>query len=326
MHTAYIQSRVFTLKSLEVATCDPQGGVRVSLLRLSVLRKRSPRPSPASPDRNDFTPNSVAVDIWQDYLPNPYSWMNSLLVHLLVITALVLPFELGSLPGSRPTPMRILVTTPLHLILPHGLDEYTGGGGGGNRSPTPASRDALPRFARVQFTPPSPVIPATPPLLVMQPTLIGPPELQLPEMKSNMAWGDPQGVVGPPSYGPGTGGGIGPGAGTGVGPGAGSGFGPGCCEGVYMPGGGVSAPVPIYSPEPAYSEQARQAKFQGKVTLWIVVGPDGTVRSVRVTKPLGMGLDEEAAKTVRSWRFKPGLRQGVPVPVEVQVEVSFRLF
>jgi TonB family protein len=39
-----------------------------------------------------------------------------------------------------------------------------------------------------------------------------------------------------------------------------------------------------------------------------------------------MGLDEEAVKTVSTWRFKPALQHGVPVPVQVQVEVSFRLF
>jgi len=306
----------------------------VSLPRLGVSRNRSLRPTPASPDSKDFAHNAVATgNIWQDYLPNPYSWMNSLLIHLLVVTALVLPFEFGPLPGRRPRPMHIFGVTPLQLILPqlHGLDDRVGGGGGGgSRSQNPASRGTLPRFARVQFTPPTPIIPVTAPLLAMQPTLIGPPELKLPQMKSNVDWGDPQGVIGPPSAGPGTGGGMGTGVGTGVGPGTGTGFGPGKDGGwggdVYSPGGAVSAPIPIYSPEPAYSEEARRAKFQGKVMLWIIIGAHGNVQSVRVVKPLGMGLDEEAVKTVSTWRFRPSRRQGVPVPVQVQVEVSFRLF
>jgi TonB family protein len=93
-----------------------------------------------------------------------------------------------------------------------------------------------------------------------------------------------------------------------------------------MVGGEVSAPIPIYKPEPSYSEEARKAKYQGTVLLWIVVDARGMVHNIRIAKPLGMSLDEEAVKTVSTWKFKPALRQGVPVPVQVQVEVSFRLF
>jgi TonB family protein len=182
----------------------------------------------------------------------------------------------------------------------------------------------------MQFTPPQVTIPKIEPLLPMPATLLGPPELKLPAMKLDMPFGDPLSQSGPPSQGPGTGGGIGPGNGTGVGPGTGPGFGPGdgggCCEGAYSVGNGVSAPIPIYSPEPAYSEEARKAKFGGIVTLWIVVDAQGTVRNVKVAKSLGLGLDEEAVKTVSTWKFKPAMRQGVPVPIRAQVEVSFRLF
>jgi TonB family protein len=62
------------------------------------------------------------------------------------------------------------------------------------------------------------------------------------------------------------------------------------------------------------------------VLLWILVDAQGLVRNIQIAKHLPMGLDEEAVKTVTSWKFKPALRQGVAVPVRVQVEVSFRLF
>jgi len=166
--------------------------------------------------------------------------------------------------------------------------------------------------------------------LQVEPTLLGPPELKLPQMASNMPWGDPQGVLGPPSNGPGTGGGIGSGEGTGIGSGKGGGLGPGegggTGGGIYSVGGGVSAPIPIYKPEPAYSEEARKAKYQGTVVLWIVVDVQGNVTDPRVVRPLGLGLDEKALETVRTWKFKPALRNGSPVPVRVIVEVSFRLF
>jgi TonB family protein len=88
----------------------------------------------------------------------------------------------------------------------------------------------------------------------------------------------------------------------------------------------VSAPIPIYKPEPTYSEEARKAKYQGTVVLWIVVDAQGNVIDPKVVRPLGLGLDEKALEGVRTWKFKPALRNGVPVPVRVIVEVSFRLF
>ena len=287
----------------------------------------------AVPARFDSQAGDVP-DIWQDYLPNPFSWANSLLIHLFALTLLVLPFELQHLIKSVPAPPKIFDVTRIEFPLPqlHGnADKTGGGGGGGDRSPLPASRGALPQFARTQFTPPRVEIPKVAPVLPMQATLLGPPELKLPAMKLDMPFGDPNGLPGPPSQGPGTHGGIGDGDGTGVGPNKGPGYGPGsdggCCGGPFTVGiGGVSAPIPIYSPEPAYSEEARKAKFSGIVTMWVVVDALGNVRNPRIIKPLGMGLDEEALKTVTTWRFKPGMRHGVAVPVQVLVEVSFRLF
>jgi TonB family protein len=164
----------------------------------------------------------------------------------------------------------------------------------------------------------------------MQPTLLGPPDIKLPQMAQNMPWGDPNGVVGPPSNGPGTGGGIGTGEGTGIGSGKGGGLGPGegggLGGGLFSVGGGVSAPIPIYSPDPPYSEEARKAKFSGTVVVQIIVDTVGNVRDVKVVKPLGLGLDEKAVETIRTWRFKPAIRNNAPVNVRMLVEVSFRLF
>jgi len=39
-----------------------------------------------------------------------------------------------------------------------------------------------------------------------------------------------------------------------------------------------------------------------------------------------MGLDEKAIEAVRRYRFNPALKDGVPVPVEIKVEVNFRLY
>ena len=91
-------------------------------------------------------------------------------------------------------------------------------------------------------------------------------------------------------------------------------------------GGGVTAPRAVYSPDPEFSDQARKAKFQGTVVLWTVIGADGRPQEIRVQRSLGMGLDEKAIEAIREWRFEPGRKDGVPVAVEVSIEVSFRLY
>jgi TonB family protein len=96
--------------------------------------------------------------------------------------------------------------------------------------------------------------------------------------------------------------------------------------GVYRVGGGVSPPRVVYGPDPEYSERARSAGYQGVCVLWLIVDTNGVPHDIKVARSLGMGLDEKAIEAVRTWRFKPATRDGVPVPVQINVEVSFRLF
>jgi TonB family protein len=77
--------------------------------------------------------------------------------------------------------------------------------------------------------------------------------------------------------------------------------------------------------EPEYSEEARKAKWQGTVELQIVVDEHGVPKEMRVTRALGLGLDQKALEAVAKWRFKPGMRDGKPVPVIATVQVNFRL-
>ena len=115
---------------------------------------------------------------------------------------------------------------------------------------------------------------------------------------------------------------MGSGRGPGVGPGTGGGIG----GGPYHVGGGVSAPRTLYAPDPEYSEEARRAKVQGSVLLALIVGPDGNPHDLRLMRSLGMGLDEKALEAVRTWRFEPARKDGVPVAVQISVEVNFRLY
>ncbi len=204
-----------------------------------------------------------------------------------------------------------------------------GGGGGGANSPLPASRGKLPRFSlEPQLAPPSPVIRNPDPQLSVEPTVRVPPEISLPQVDLSV-FGDPFGADGPPSAGPGTGGGIGSGRGTGVGSGRGSGVGPGSGGGigggVFRIGGGVTSPRLLYKVEPEYSEEARKAKYQGTVMLTVEVWEDGAAHNIRILRSLGLGLDEKAVEAVKQWKFSPGKKDGKPVRVAAQIQVSFRL-
>ena len=166
------------------------------------------------------------------------------------------------------------------------------------------------------------------PVLPVEPTIVASDLSQLPVVNLPN-YGDPFGVPGPPSSGPGTGGGIGTGVGGGVGPGRGPGVGPGegggIGGGVYRVGGGVSAPVVIYRVEPLYSEEARRARYQGVVVLWAIVRKDGSLEVLKLVRGLGLGLDESAINALKQWRFRPGMKDGIPVDVALNVEVSFTL-
>jgi TonB family protein len=89
---------------------------------------------------------------------------------------------------------------------------------------------------------------------------------------------------------------------------------------------GVTNPQSVYAPDPAFSEEARRAKYQGTAILSVVVDKEGNVSRIRLERPLGMGLDENAMEKLKTWRFKPGTYNGQPVAVAMNVEVSFNLY
>jgi TonB family protein len=231
-------------------------------------------------------------------------------------------------PQLTPHATSILLTDISPYLLPPSVDKSRGGGGGGDRDKLTESKGSLPRFAREQIMPPTIVVRNEQPTLPAEPTLVGPPALTMPPASQI---GNPlSAILQPPSNGTGFSGGIGTGSGGGLGSGEGAGFGPGsgggAGGGAFRVGGGVSAPRPIYDPDPEYSEEARHAKFQGTVLLWVIVGPDGRPHDIRVQRSLGMGLDEKAIEAVRQWKFEPSMMDGHPVAVQVNIEVSFRLY
>jgi len=247
--------------------------------------------------------------------------VSSLLIHAGVV--MLMAFA-GSLP-----PVRTAITSHFTVIAPNPgpylAKQHRGGGGAGDRSPTPVSRGSLPQTAKRLFVPP--MIRNNPdPKLVLDAGLLLPPDV--PNIQSEQ-FGDPLAKAGIPSNGNGSGSGMGDGDGGGVGPGHGPGYGPGVHGGwrggVYQPGGGVSVPSVRFKVDPDYSEEARKAKYQGTVLLSVIVDEQGTVRDVRVLRPLGLGLDQKAVEAVIQWKFRPGMKDGKPVAVQATIEVNFRL-
>ena len=298
----------------------------ISLIRSSGEAIRPPKLPPLL-----VTCKPIAVkEIWGLYNKDKKSNLMSLAIHASVV---ILLFTAASSKAVQSTAKRAvsLVAPDIAPYIPkmaQGKQQMGGGGGGGDRSPMPASKGRLPKPSMRQFTPPMAVVNNPNPKLLMEPTIIAPPDTMLPNVDLPN-WGDPLAKASPPSNGPGAGGGIGSGSGGGVGSGKGGGYGPGegggIGGGVFRVGGGVSAPVVLYKVEPEYSEEARKAKYAGTVVLQLIVDTTGKAQSIKVTRSLGLGLDENAIQAVNKWKFRPGYRNGQPVPVIATIEVNFRL-
>jgi periplasmic protein TonB len=204
-----------------------------------------------------------------------------------------------------------------------------GGGGGGARDLEEPSRGAPPKFEAMPIAPPQIPLLAQPKLAV-DPAVAA--QIRLPENASLQNLGAPNSAnVTLAANGPGGAAGIGSNSGDGDGPGRGPGFGPGengnWGGDIYRPGtGGVTAPVPLITPEAEFSDEARRAKYQGICVIALIVDAQGYPRNPRVVQRLGMGLDEKALEAVLKYRFKPAMRAGRPVPVAINVEVNFRLY
>ena len=88
---------------------------------------------------------------------------------------------------------------------------------------------------------------------------------------------------------------------------------------------GVTAPKPLYHPNPEYTDRARKKKISGMVLLSIVVTREGTFLDPKVTISLDRDLDRQALKAVSTWKFQPATKDGKPVPVRIAVETDFRI-
>ena len=227
---------------------------------------------------------------------------------------------------------------PQQIEMPKAEKKAGGGGGGGRNTPTPASKGQLPKFSLIPpIIAPRPEPTPRPPLIAVPETVMVDPRLE-PKRDELAVTGLPNGVPGPPSAGPGSGGGMGTGDGGGMGPGSGRGVGPG--RGYNMGGGDPSlgggsnnapatsvdqGPILLNNPQPRYTEEARKNKIQGTVRVRALIGSDGQVKRVQIVRSLPDGLDEQAIQAAYQLRFKPAMKAGQPVAFWKAVDIEFNL-
>lgn len=277
------------------------------------------RPVAAAPGFNSLTVGA--------YSRSTSFWSVGAHVAALALIVLALVFSRHAVHPVQQTVTPIDIT-PYLPIAPKPA-QMGGGGGGGARAVLQAPKAQLPKVEEQPVAPPM-IIKNDHPKLVATPAIKMPQNIRL--AQTNMPnLGDPRtSVVGPASNGTGVSGGIGTGSSGGIGSGGGIGYGPGqgagTGGGIYHVGGGVSAPQVIYAQQPEFTDAARQAKVQGVCVVSLIVDAQGNPQRVQIVQHLGMGLDEKAVEAVRHYKFKPAMLQGHPVPVEVHINVNFRLY
>jgi TonB family protein len=268
-----------------------------------------------------------------------------IVVYALFFGAILILWSIQAKAKNEPTKeIEVTMLNPADLEaqqidMPKADKKAGGGGGGGRNTPTPASKGQAPKFS---LTPPiiapRPEPQLKPPALPVMETIQVDPKLEPPRI-ADLPTGDPKGVPGPPSAGPGSGGGIGSGTGGGVGSGDGTGLGPG--HGFNTGGGGPSLgggtnpnvpvrdvdqrPQALNNPSPRYTEEARKNKIQGVVLARVQIGPDGAVKKVTIVRGLPDGLDEQAIQAAYQLRFKPAMKGGQPVTFLQTVQIEFNL-
>lgn len=192
-------------------------------------------------------------------------------------------------------------------------------GGGGQREALPASRGRAPKPSPRKFFMAPAVAHNDTPRLILDAALTEAPHV---DIQSAML-GNPLAPIGAPSGGMGGPVGIGDGGSGGVGDGDGA------HQGGAMNGGPrlklTRQPQVIYQEEPEYSEEARQARYEGTVVIAFDVDTSGRPVHLRVVRSLGLGLDEKALAAVARWKFRPAEADRKPVTAPAQVAVTFRL-
>ncbi len=97
-------------------------------------------------------------------------------------------------------------------------------------------------------------------------------------------------------------------------------------EKVTHVGGPVQKPTVISSVEPVFSDAARAMQASGNVEVYLWVMEDRSAAHMRIVKPAGLGMDEQALLALSKYKFKPATQDGKPVKVDLYIDVNFQIF
>jgi TonB family protein len=95
---------------------------------------------------------------------------------------------------------------------------------------------------------------------------------------------------------------------------------------INVVGDGVTPPQVLNSIDPSSNEFAQQFGIAGMEQLRTVVDSTGVPRQIAISRPIGFGLDEKAVEAVKNSHFRPATVNGQPVPVVVDLVVTFRIY
>lgn len=91
-------------------------------------------------------------------------------------------------------------------------------------------------------------------------------------------------------------------------------------------GPGIRPPRGLSIVDPKYTDAARKAKINGSVVVAVAINEEGGVDDVKIVRGLGYGLDQNAMDAARQSKFKPATKDGIPVPVQINMEMTFKLY
>ena len=261
---------------------------------------------------------------------NPWAVGTATLVNGGVLALILLMGVRAALPPSpKQAPLSGFKLDDFPLFATRG-DASHGGGSGGTNDPLDAIRGHNPRLDMHPLAPVQiPVLDN--PKLAIENSVAVPPDIKLPDNAMSLVGVHSSPNVTVVSGGPGGYTGLGSGPGSGDGTGDGPGWGPGnhggAGDNAYTPGiGGVTQPVPIFTPEAEFSDEARRQKYQGICVISLIVDAHGYPQNLHLVQALGMGLDQKALDAVQRYRFKPAWKDGKPVAARMTVMVNFRLY
>ena len=279
--------------------------------------------------RSPLTSQPIAIFNPLVFKRDPVSSLISFFLHTAVL-ALLLWFALQT-HKQMIQPVQVEIT-PVdiqpYIPIPVPAVQAMSGGGGGAHAVVETNKRKIMSSAKPEIVPLETLKIGHPKLAVM-PREVIPQQIKLPgnqmpnigDTQSAQVTLVSQGMGRGSGFGHGIGGGMGSSMGIGVGPGGGGGYG----GGIMTVGGGVTAPQVIHTVEPEFTDAARQAKYQGVVSIQLIVDPQGNPEDIRIVRHLGMGLDEKATEAVKQYKFRPSMFQGHPVPVQIFIDVEFHL-